>query len=491
MTRNKGKGTVTRAKAQTSKPTSTKRNSSKKPPTKKGPTKKNASQKNPTKKYSTRKKTEESQVSEKITQHWASDDNGQGKSSMYLLLNWITDEDNFSRFKDKGSYKRDVAEEVERYLIENGVTWRDASAIQKKVERLEAAWRQANDIRKGTGGGAFDAAFALKEQEKWSDKSPEWLREKKVALGPILKKCKYYFELEHIFSPRHGNTRLSAAHSVAINSDSDSDSAFEDLLRNEAAVTRNPLEHSPHSNVAYKVEEEDHEHRSLDNTFQRNLAHQVENNDDDSETMMDNLRTMFNDEGDHIRSLSPPVILTQLPASNSNATPLKRAGSKTSLNSSFESSSQKRSRTAAGSASKVQNLLQTCNLSNSFGSVTSRKELKDEEVEIISKRDDKIDRLSSLADNLVSLMFVQKEKSVLDCDQEKQKAKIEMEMAEVQLADHHQLDLQTKRAELEHQQTARNAQLIGKLMKENGLSLQEAMSAVQCATGMSSKDSTK
>ncbi|KAH9812022.1 hypothetical protein DFH28DRAFT_1031840 [Melampsora americana] len=414
---------------------------------------------------------------------------------MYLLLNWITDKDNFSRFKDKGSYKQDVAEEVERYLIKNGVIWRDASAIQKK--RSEASWQKANNIWKGTGGGAFDAAFALEEQEKWSDENPKWLHEKKVALGPILKKCKYYFELEHIFSPCHGNTCLSAAHSMAIESDSDSNS-----------VNRNPLEHSPHLNVAYEGEEEDPKHRSLDNRIQSNLAHQVDNIGDESDTMMDNLRTIFNDEGDHIRSLSPPVILTQLPASTSSATPPKCAGSKNSLNSSFDSSSQKRCKTATGSASKVHNRLQTRNLSNGFGSVTSRKDVKDKDVEIISKHNEKIDWLLSLADNLVSLMFVQKEKSVTDGDQEKQKAKIKMEMAEVQLAgekkklnlydfdlnakrDHHQHDLQTKRAKLKHQQTARNAQLIGKLMKENGLSLQEAMSAVQCATGMSSKDPTK
>ncbi|KAH9816722.1 hypothetical protein DFH28DRAFT_1220302 [Melampsora americana] len=356
---------------------------------------------------------------------------------------------------------------------------------ESQVERLEAAWQKANNIWKGTGGGAFDTAFALKEQEKWSNESPKWLCEKKVALGPMLKKC-----------------------NIVIESKDNSDYTFEDILPTEAEVNHNPLEHSPHLNVAYKGEEEDPKHRSLDNTFQSDLAHQVDNIGDESDTMMDNLRTMFDNEGDHIRSLSPPVILTQLQASNSSATPLKHTGSKNSLNSLFDSLSQKQTKTAAGSASKVHNLLQTHNLSNRFGLVTSRKDIKDKDVEIISKRDEKINWLLILADNLVSSMFVQKEKSVLDGDQEKQKAKMEMAMAEVQLAgekkklslndfnlnakrDHHQLDLQTKQAELKHQQTARNAQLIGKLMKENGLSLQEAMSAVQCATGMSAKDPTK
>jgi hypothetical protein len=52
-----------------------------------------------------------------------------------------------------------------------------------QVEALETSWRNANDIRTGTGQGVFDAAFAQKAAKNWDDNSPEWLREKKVALG--------------------------------------------------------------------------------------------------------------------------------------------------------------------------------------------------------------------------------------------------------------------------------------------------------------------
>jgi hypothetical protein len=114
-------------KATAAKPRNSKRKNSKSDSAKKTSTKKKSNQKKLT------QNEEKEQVTEKTTQHWDRDDNGQGKTSIYFLLNWITDEDNFSRFKSNGSYKRDVAEEVERYLVENGITWRNAGAIQRKV----------------------------------------------------------------------------------------------------------------------------------------------------------------------------------------------------------------------------------------------------------------------------------------------------------------------------------------------------------------------
>lgn len=76
---------------------------------------------------------EVSKSSNKTTVQWDHDDNGQGKTSMYLLLSWLTDELNFGRFKDNKSEKRAVAEEIERYMVDNGISWRDANSIRKKV----------------------------------------------------------------------------------------------------------------------------------------------------------------------------------------------------------------------------------------------------------------------------------------------------------------------------------------------------------------------
>ncbi|KAH9810650.1 hypothetical protein DFH28DRAFT_1132057 [Melampsora americana] len=44
--------------------------------------------------------------------------------------------------------------------------------------------------------------------------NPEWLKTKKVALAPTLKKCKYFFRLEPVFGTQHANVRLDAAHGL-------------------------------------------------------------------------------------------------------------------------------------------------------------------------------------------------------------------------------------------------------------------------------------
>lgn len=85
----------------------------------------------------TKKKDKENvSKSKKVTAQWERD--GQfnevnGKSSMYLLLDWLTEEGNFKRFKERTSSKRSVCEQVEAILIKKGVDWRDWMSIQKKV----------------------------------------------------------------------------------------------------------------------------------------------------------------------------------------------------------------------------------------------------------------------------------------------------------------------------------------------------------------------
>ncbi|EGF97834.1 uncharacterized protein MELLADRAFT_84213 [Melampsora larici-populina 98AG31] len=118
----------------------------------------------------------------KSSQHWDKDDNGQGKSSMYLLINWLTEEENFGRFKDNKSEKKGVAEDIERYMIENGITWRSADIIRKKIGREEEAWRAADGLRNKTGQGSYLSATELKTAKGWADDDPEWLKVKKVAI---------------------------------------------------------------------------------------------------------------------------------------------------------------------------------------------------------------------------------------------------------------------------------------------------------------------
>ncbi|EGG03433.1 uncharacterized protein MELLADRAFT_90162 [Melampsora larici-populina 98AG31] len=355
-----------------------------------------------------------------------------------------------------------------------------------QVEVLEGQWRKANEVRTGTGGGVCDAALELKRKHEWNDDSPEWVREKLVAFGPILKECKYYFELEPIFASRHANTRLAVAHNIAPETEDEDDS-------------RNPLEHSPNSNLAYQDVEDDSQRNPLEHSLNSNTAHD-EDVHIESDDLMDKLGEMF-DVDKHQTSRSPSVALTQTQfrGATTSSTPLKRTASKNSLQSTVDSSYPKRYK--KGSASKIQDLVVSQKLSRGGRrsvSVDPNNHIKEED--IISRHEVKIDRICNMADNLAN-MFPQAPKPVLDENQEKQKAKIELETAEVMLKgekkkldlydfdlnvkrDHHELDMEAKRAELEHQKTARHAQLISMLMKENNLTLHEAVSAAHSAAGI-------
>ncbi|KAH9817173.1 hypothetical protein DFH28DRAFT_1157014 [Melampsora americana] len=331
-----------------------------------------------------------------------------------------------------------------------------------QVENLEAQWQKADGICQGTGGGVCDAALELKKKFEWNNDSPEWVREKKVAFGPILKQCKYYFELEPIFAPRHGNTRLSVAHNLPPEPEDENDSNPERKhLQNDENPDNDsqcdPLQQSPELNVA------NHEDR-------------------DSDILMESLEHMF---------------LTQTPSRGPTTTsvPLKRSATRNSLQSNSQSSSHGK-RFKKGAASQVQDLVQSRKVSRgSQGSASVKPSNQIDD--IISRQDAKFNRICHVADNIANL-FPQAPKPVLDEEQEHKKASIELEKAKVVLEgekkklelydldlnvkrEHHELEMQGKRDELEHQKTARHAQLIGSLMKEHNLTLQEAVSAAQSA----------
>ncbi|KAH9810021.1 hypothetical protein DFH28DRAFT_1185686 [Melampsora americana] len=136
-----------------------------------------------------------------------------------------------------------------------------------------------------------DTAFALKEKMNW---------------GPILRKCKYYFELTH-----NGNTCLSAGHILAIDSEDEADS--EQNLAVDPELNHDPIKHSPKSNLAYKAEQEDFQCNPLELSIKSNLssAHKIDNHSDESETMMENIRKMCHADGERITSCSPSITYTQ------------------------------------------------------------------------------------------------------------------------------------------------------------------------------------
>ncbi|KAH9821951.1 hypothetical protein DFH28DRAFT_1120283 [Melampsora americana] len=363
------------------------------------------------------KGSQEPDSKDKTTIHWDHDDNGEGKNLMYLLLNWLTDENNFTRFKDNKTEKRTVAEKIERYLFDNGILWRDQNVIRKKIACLESAWQKADQERNRTGAGSWKTAQEKKACSGWGDKDPEWLSVEKAALVPILKLCKYYFKLKPVFASRHGNVRLAVSQSLP-------PSTEENNINIQSQ--RDAREHLMNFNLAVE--------RGQEVTEQINSSNPT----------MDDVRNLMNDNGLYLQEFEdtnpPKTPLNQSISSqhqsrySQSSTSLKRTASAVALDLSSRSSSSKRGR-PSGSASLIHGLFQERNYSST----------------------------PAPADNIAKVKL-DGEKFNLDARKEK-----------------HVLETRQLQAELEHQQIARKANLISSLMKEHNPSVQDAMIIAQHA----------
>ncbi|EGG09016.1 uncharacterized protein MELLADRAFT_84250 [Melampsora larici-populina 98AG31] len=369
--------------------------------------------------------------------------------------------------------------------------------IPLQIARLESAWRDANSVRNQTGSGSWKTATERKAIEGWADDDPKWLSTEKAALAPILKKCKYFFELEPVFETRHGNTRLAVAHSLL-------DEGEEHFTQSQR-VSR---EHSVKSNLAHQEHNNDNdlEQDPFDHSLKSNLAHEdyclhhgdlLGDSDDDMLQMFNNNINDLDDiiDSNPITPCQPSQTPHQHPMSSKS---MKRTSSKASLASASQGPSSKRSQNRkSGSADSIQDLIQNNPLDANLDNI---------QAPISQQASQALDTLSRLAGNVASSMLP--EKSTLNDEDAKRKAKIELDLADVQLSgerkkldeydfnlsskkERHMLKIQNFKAEVEHQQITRNVQLISMLMKDNNLSLHDAVSAAQAAQAMQQSNSSK
>ncbi|KAH9814222.1 hypothetical protein DFH28DRAFT_1083205 [Melampsora americana] len=330
-------------------------------------------------------------------------------------------------------------------MIENGITWRNAETIQKKIGHEEDAWRQGDALRNKTGQGSWMSATEMKTTNGWADDDPEWLKIRKVALAPILKKSKYFFELEPVFSTRHANVRLATAHGLPAN---DEDAG------NNGQIKRDPREHLVLSNAAY----------------------------DTNPNVQDG---MNNRQAPYIptplRPQESPQIQSRAPASSSS---LKRTSSRNSWESGSQSTFSKRGRTCGSASLNVGSSEAQSNINS-----------KTLEHEAFVKHGQSMERLAQVVESMGSSIYgPNSQEATLTPEELKQKSKIELEMINVKLStekfdldsqkEKHQLEMKHLKAELEHQQVARHAQLLGTLMKDHNLNIQDAMLAAQSAQAM-------
>ncbi|KAH9823322.1 hypothetical protein DFH28DRAFT_880197 [Melampsora americana] len=431
---------------------------------------------------------DESGVTKKKNPLWENNNNGNRKSLMYLLIDWLTEEGNYDRYKDNKRKKRGVAEEIEKYMIDCGIFSRDASTIGKKITHLEKAWQDANTIHCRTGEGSLTTAQDCKAIKGWEDDNPKWLSLEKAALAPILKKCKYYFELEPFMETRHGNTRLAPAQSLADDNTKD--------IKFISSGPRGTRDNSIVSNLPYKNKEDDIDQRQASANLEQH--NHVGRSD---ESMEDLNHLLANEEDDVKLSASNPITPSrpseiQYQAQKSNMH-LNRTNSKSSLGSSLGSSRKRHSSGNSGSAASIQDLIKNNPLDNEIDIINSP---------ISRLHSQKLDRLSQLANTVASNMFPPPEKNFLNEDDSKKKAKIKLNMAAVQLKsekkkleqhdfdllshrEKHNLEMLRYQAKIKHEQITRNAQLISILMKDNNLTLQDAMMAAQTAQAMSASTS--
>ncbi|KAH9809042.1 hypothetical protein DFH28DRAFT_934835 [Melampsora americana] len=104
---------------------------------------------------------------------------------MSLLLNWITTYGNWAQYKDSHFIKNHTTEGIVDYLAENGIYGRDVKNVQGKMSKLE---KQFNEAAQWLGGTGQDIV--------------------------INKKCRYYYQVEHVLGTCDKATWLDAANSA-------------------------------------------------------------------------------------------------------------------------------------------------------------------------------------------------------------------------------------------------------------------------------------
>ncbi|KAI7944446.1 hypothetical protein MJO28_010141 [Puccinia striiformis f. sp. tritici] len=92
---------------------------------------------------------------------WDSDGDGV-QTSMRILLNWLGTDQNYFRWRGKGSgtTKVALANEILLELAEVGIEHRNIKGITNKVTELQGSYASASDLIRNTGGGVTDEDIA-------------------------------------------------------------------------------------------------------------------------------------------------------------------------------------------------------------------------------------------------------------------------------------------------------------------------------------------
>ncbi|KAI9622597.1 hypothetical protein KEM48_007214 [Puccinia striiformis f. sp. tritici PST-130] len=189
------------------------------------------------KKATSRKKpsAEKEAPAKKKTPHrpWTTDQGTDGKSSLVLIVDWLTTGENYNMWRKGDISKREVAEKIVEYLVQNGIEGRGWEGVEQQVRHLEGKFRDALTWKMQTGEGIMEAA---REKDTAARRERDREREVRRELGinepeddegtedfvgaatneteaAIKKICPFYFDLESIFMDRASAVPLHLAES--------------------------------------------------------------------------------------------------------------------------------------------------------------------------------------------------------------------------------------------------------------------------------------
>eukprot|EP00980_Cylindrotheca_fusiformis_P021323 scaffold8212_cov93-Cylindrotheca_fusiformis.AAC.3 len=122
---------------------------------------------------------------------WNNDEKGEnGRSSMKILLDWWTTEDNYARFrsnnKQDGITKREHCASLAEIMTQETLSKRDAKNVMNKIQHVEKKWNEAHNFATSETGAelqARDGGASIFEEV-------------------VKKKCPYYYDLLEIMGDR-------------------------------------------------------------------------------------------------------------------------------------------------------------------------------------------------------------------------------------------------------------------------------------------------
>ncbi|KAL0089867.1 hypothetical protein F4703DRAFT_1975296 [Phycomyces blakesleeanus] len=123
-------------------------------------------------------------------------DNGDKPSSIQILINWLTDVSNYSRWKggdSSGKTKEVLCSEIREIMVENDITNWSNGDICSKIQYLHDKFKDVTDFLNGTGQGILND---INESCKTPEEAAKTLEEK------VKQKCTYYYDLKCVMLHR-------------------------------------------------------------------------------------------------------------------------------------------------------------------------------------------------------------------------------------------------------------------------------------------------